>query len=140
MCLDEPLGLAVGARRIRACADVPDFQAAQQFGEFLRAVGQAIIGHDAGHSHAQSAIVVQGASIKVITLLVFVPFAMLYLDQPMKLDYLWAALCLVGAARGGLSQAGERSGFQPQRFVQTGQYPVRRKSGVAGGLGGGVFE
>ncbi len=34
---------------------------------------------------------------EVITLLVFVPFAMLYLDQPMKLDYLWAALCLVGA-------------------------------------------
>jgi uncharacterized protein (DUF486 family) len=34
---------------------------------------------------------------EVITLLVFVPFAMFYLDQPMKLDYLWAALCLVGA-------------------------------------------
>ncbi len=34
---------------------------------------------------------------EVITLLVFVPFAMFYLGQPMKLDYLWAALCLVGA-------------------------------------------
>ncbi|CAM5786298.1 DMT family protein [Ottowia pentelensis] len=34
---------------------------------------------------------------EVITLTVFVPFAWLYLDQPPKLDYLWAALCLVGA-------------------------------------------
>jgi uncharacterized protein (DUF486 family) len=34
---------------------------------------------------------------EVITLLVFVPFAILYMNQPVKLDYLWAALCLVGA-------------------------------------------
>lgn len=34
---------------------------------------------------------------EVITLAVFVPFAVLYLNQPLKLDYLWAALCLVGA-------------------------------------------
>ena len=34
---------------------------------------------------------------EVVTLTVFVPFAWLYLDQPPKLDYLWAALCLVGA-------------------------------------------
>lgn len=34
---------------------------------------------------------------EVITLSVFVPFAVLYLDQPLKLDYLWAALCMVGA-------------------------------------------
>ena len=34
---------------------------------------------------------------EVITLLVFVPFAVLYLKEPMKLDYLWAALCMVGA-------------------------------------------
>lgn len=34
---------------------------------------------------------------EVITLTVFVPFAVLYLKQPFKLDYLWAALCLVGA-------------------------------------------
>ena len=32
-----------------------------------------------------------------ITLAVFVPFAMLYMDQPFKLDYVWAALCLIGA-------------------------------------------
>ena len=34
---------------------------------------------------------------EAITLSVFVPFAMLYMDQPFKLDYVWAALCLVGA-------------------------------------------
>jgi uncharacterized protein (DUF486 family) len=34
---------------------------------------------------------------EVITLLVFVPFAVLYMRQPMRLDFLWAALCLVGA-------------------------------------------
>lgn len=34
---------------------------------------------------------------EVITLAVFVPFAVLYLGQPLKLDYLWAGLCLMGA-------------------------------------------
>jgi len=34
---------------------------------------------------------------EVITLLVFAPFAVLYMRQPLKLDYLWAALCLLGA-------------------------------------------
>ncbi len=34
---------------------------------------------------------------EVITLSVFVPFSILYLKEPMKLDYLWAGLCLVGA-------------------------------------------
>jgi uncharacterized protein (DUF486 family) len=34
---------------------------------------------------------------EVITLSVFVPFALLYMRQPLKLDYLWAALCLCGA-------------------------------------------
>lgn len=33
---------------------------------------------------------------EVITLTVFVPFALLYLRQPIKLDYLWAGLCLRG--------------------------------------------
>jgi len=33
----------------------------------------------------------------VITLLVFVPFAVLSMQQPMKPDCLWAALCLPGA-------------------------------------------
>ena len=34
---------------------------------------------------------------EVITLTVFVPFLMLYMKQPFKLDYLWAALCVMGA-------------------------------------------
>jgi uncharacterized protein (DUF486 family) len=35
---------------------------------------------------------------EVITLAVFVPFAVFYLKQPLRLDYLWAALCMAGAA------------------------------------------
>ena len=35
---------------------------------------------------------------EVITLAVFVPFAMFYMRQPLKLDFLWAGLCLVAAA------------------------------------------
>src|SRR4030081_2542422 len=34
---------------------------------------------------------------EVIALVAFAPFALLYMRQPLKLDYLWAALCLVGA-------------------------------------------
>ena len=35
---------------------------------------------------------------EIVALGVFVPFAVWYMDQPLKLDYLWASLCLVGAA------------------------------------------
>jgi uncharacterized protein (DUF486 family) len=35
---------------------------------------------------------------EIVTLSVFAPFAVLYMQQPIKLDYLWAGLCLVGAA------------------------------------------
>src|SRR4051812_11391318 len=34
---------------------------------------------------------------EAITLVVFVPFAVLYMNQPLKLDYLWASLCIMGA-------------------------------------------
>ncbi|MCC6908290.1 MAG: DMT family protein [Phycisphaerales bacterium] len=34
---------------------------------------------------------------EVITLIVFIPFAVLYMRQPMRLDYLWASLCICGA-------------------------------------------
>ncbi|HEX6928120.1 MAG TPA: DMT family protein [Gammaproteobacteria bacterium] len=34
---------------------------------------------------------------EVIALAVFVPFLLLYMRQPLKLDYLWAGLCLLGA-------------------------------------------
>ena len=43
---------------------------------------------------------------EVITLSVFVPFAVFYMRQPLKLDYLWASLCIMAAVffmfRGGL--------------------------------------
>ncbi len=34
---------------------------------------------------------------EVITLAVFVPFAVFYMQQPLKLDFLWAGFCLMGA-------------------------------------------
>lgn len=34
---------------------------------------------------------------EAITLTVFVPFAIFYLKEPLKLDYLWAGLCILGA-------------------------------------------
>jgi uncharacterized protein (DUF486 family) len=34
---------------------------------------------------------------EIITLAVFVPFAVYYMKQPVKLDYLWAAVCMLGA-------------------------------------------
>jgi uncharacterized protein (DUF486 family) len=34
---------------------------------------------------------------EIITLGVFIPFAVLYLKEPLKLDYVWAAFCMVGA-------------------------------------------
>lgn len=34
---------------------------------------------------------------ETITLAVFIPFSLFYMQQPLKLDYLWAGLCLLGA-------------------------------------------
>jgi uncharacterized protein (DUF486 family) len=34
---------------------------------------------------------------EVISLAVFIPFAVFYMQQPLRLDYLWAGLCLLGA-------------------------------------------
>ncbi|MGO1720332.1 MAG: DMT family protein [Luteimonas sp.] len=46
---------------------------------------------------------------EVITLSVFVPFAFFYMKEPLKLDYLWAGLCIMGAVffifRGGMGNA-----------------------------------
>lgn len=46
---------------------------------------------------------------EVITLSLFVPFAVFYLKEPLKLDYLWAGLCILGAVyfvfRSGISPA-----------------------------------
>ena len=60
--------------------------------EYLLQVPANRIGYAGGLSLAQLKI-----GQEVITLAVFVPFAVFYMNQPLKLDYLWAALCLVGA-------------------------------------------
>jgi uncharacterized protein (DUF486 family) len=60
--------------------------------EYLLQVPANRIGYGAGLSLAQLKILQE-----VITLSVFVPFAVFYMKEPMKLDYLWAALCMVGA-------------------------------------------
>jgi len=60
--------------------------------EYLLQVPANRIGFAGGFSLAQLKI-----TREVITLGVFVPFAMFYMDQPFKLDFVWAGLCLVGA-------------------------------------------
>ena len=60
--------------------------------EYLLQVPANRIGFAGGISLAQLKILQE-----VITLVVFVPFAMLYMGQGFKLDYVWAALCMVGA-------------------------------------------
>jgi len=61
--------------------------------EYLLQVPANRIGfQQAGMTVAQLKIIQE-----VITLMVFVPFAVLYLEEPLKLDYVWAALCMVGA-------------------------------------------
>ncbi|MBU3737591.1 MAG: DMT family protein [Rhodoferax sp.] len=61
--------------------------------EYLLQVPANRIGYrEAGLSVAQLKIIQE-----VVTLTVFVPFAWVYLKEPPRLDYLWAALCLVGA-------------------------------------------
>lgn len=61
--------------------------------EYLLQVPANRIGYQqAGFSVGQLKIMQE-----VITLAVFVPFAVLFLKEPLKLDYLWAALCMVGA-------------------------------------------
>ncbi len=60
--------------------------------EYLLQVPANRMGFAAGLSLAQLKIMQE-----VITLSVFVPFAVLHMHQPLKLDYLWAGLCLVGA-------------------------------------------
>ena len=60
--------------------------------EYLLQVPANRIGHAAGVSLAQLKI-----TQEIITLAVFVPFSVIVMQQPLKLDFLWAALCLVGA-------------------------------------------
>jgi uncharacterized protein len=61
--------------------------------EYLLLVPANRIGfQQAGFSVAQLKIMQE-----VITLTVFLPFAMIYLKQPFKMDFVWAGLCMVGA-------------------------------------------
>jgi uncharacterized protein (DUF486 family) len=60
--------------------------------EYLLQVPGNRIGYTSGLTLAQLKIVQE-----VITLLVFVPFALVFMRQPLKLDFLWAGLCMVGA-------------------------------------------
>ena len=60
--------------------------------EYLLQVPANRIGYAGNLSLGQLKIIQE-----VITLCVFAPFALFYMHQPMRLSYLWAALCLVGA-------------------------------------------
>jgi hypothetical protein len=60
--------------------------------EYLLQVPANRIGYGGGYTLAQLKI-----AQEVITLLVFVPFAVVYMQQPLKWDYVWAGVCLVGA-------------------------------------------
>ena len=60
--------------------------------EYLLQVPANRIGYASGLTLSQLKIVQE-----VITLVVFVPFALVVMKQPPKLDFLWAGLCLVGA-------------------------------------------
>ena len=48
--------------------------------------------------HSQMTVAQLKIMQEVITLSVFAPFAVFYMHEPLKLDYLWAGLCLLGAA------------------------------------------
>lgn len=60
--------------------------------EYLLQVPANRIGYAAGFSLAQLKI-----TQEVITLAVFLPFGVYFMGQPLKLDFLWAGLCLLGA-------------------------------------------
>jgi uncharacterized protein (DUF486 family) len=62
------------------------------FEYLLQVPGNRIGYQQAGFTVAQLKIMQE-----VITLGIFVPFALIYLKEPFKLDYLWAALCMTGA-------------------------------------------
>lgn len=62
------------------------------FFEYLLQVPANRIGYT-GLSLAQLKIMQE-----IITLSVFVPFALFYMHEPVRLDYLWAGFCLLGAA------------------------------------------
>jgi uncharacterized protein (DUF486 family) len=62
------------------------------FEYLLQVPGNRIGFQQAGFTLAQLKILQE-----IITLSIFVPFAMVYMNEPFKLDYVWAGLCMVGA-------------------------------------------
>lgn len=61
--------------------------------EYLLQVPANRIGFNGGITLAQLKI-----TQEMVTLAVFVPFSMLYMGQPFRLNYVWAGLCIMGAA------------------------------------------
>ena len=62
------------------------------FFEYLIQVPANRIGHDHNISLAQLKILQE-----VITLTIFVPFTLIYMKEPLRWNFLWAGLCMVGA-------------------------------------------
>ena len=62
------------------------------FFEYLVQVPANRIGHDGNLSMAQLKIIQE-----VITLSIFVPFSVFFMKEPLRWNYLWAGLCMVGA-------------------------------------------
>ena len=103
--------------------------------EYLLQVPANRIGFAGGLSLAQLKIMQE-----VITLAVFVPFALLYMGQPFKLDFLWAGLCLVGAVyfvfRGMTIDGRPRSAFATSSSRgRSASARARWRSGSAAHLG-----
>lgn len=62
------------------------------FFEYLVQVPANRIGHDGNLTLAQLKILQE-----VITLSIFVPFSVIYMKEPLRWNFLWAGLCMVGA-------------------------------------------
>ena len=60
--------------------------------EYMLQVPANRIGYAAGYDLGSLKILQEA-----IALLVFIPFAVFYMRQPLRLDYLWATLCILGA-------------------------------------------
>lgn len=78
--------------------------------EYLLQVPANRIGHQGGFSVGQLKILQE-----VITLGVFVPFSIYYLREPIKLDFLWAGLCMVAAVYFVFREDLHRTNRPPQR-------------------------
>ena len=64
------------------------------FFEYMFQVPANRVGYNAGAGYSLGQLKILQ---EVITLTVFVPFALLYMHQPLRLNFLWAGLCMVGA-------------------------------------------